>query len=411
MLKKALIIFGSIISLFLLWFALSDYRAAGPIAAENLRGLALTLTEAIENSAQQDPMFKSLAGFHPPDVAFFAIIDRKGTLRFHSNPDLIGSSTDDHKALEVLRDKSIYESRVALGTGEKAYEFYTPLFLSNEVLVLRLTLHTYRADSVVRRARLDLALIVSLLVAGWFLTIVLFRFARREELHQLEMTQRENLARLGEMGAMLAHEIRNPLAGIKGYAQVIGKKPAEERNKQFAERIVAEVLRLESLVNDLLAYARSDRYEMAEVDPKELIDQTVSLVRHEAEQLSVSVTNECPEGLRIVGNQDRLGQVLLNLAKNALQAMPDGGLLIFSANKTGRDVKVIISDSGEGISAENMKSIFEPFFTTRARGTGLGLALCKKIVGEHNGTISMESSTGKGTVVSIRFPDLIRGRR
>lgn len=412
MLKKALLIFGSIVSLFLLWFALSDYRAAGPIAAENLRGLALTLTEAISNSVLQDPSFKPLTGFHPPDVAFFAIIDRKGIIRFHSNADLIGTSTDDQKALEVLRDKSIYESRVILGTGERAYEFYAPLFIRNEVLVLQLTLHTFRADSVVRRARLNLVLIVSLLIVGWILTTVLLRFATREELHQQEMTQRESLVRLGEMGAMLAHEIRNPLAGIKGYAQVIGKKPIESRNREFAEKIVTEVRRLESLVNDLLAYARSDRYEMAEIELKELIDQTISLISHESEQISISVTNECHEGLRIIGNRDKLGQVLLNLAKNALQAMPDGGQLRFTANRTGRDVKIDISDSGQGISREDLTRIYEPFFTTRARGTGLGLALCKKVVGEHNGTISVESCVGKGTVVSIKFPDSTRrGKR
>jgi two-component system sensor histidine kinase HydH len=411
MLKKTLFFFGSIISLFLIWFALSDYRAAGPIAAENLRGLALTLTEAISNSALQDQSFKPLAGFHPPDVAFFAIIDSKGIIRFHSNADLIGTAADDQKALAVLHDKSIYESRVILGTGEQAYKFYAPLFIHNEVLVLQLTLHTFRADLVVRRARLNLVLIVSLLIVGWILTTVLFRFAKREELHQQDMMQRESLVRLGEMGAMLAHEIRNPLAGIKGYAQVIVKKPAEERNRQFAEKIVTEVRRLESLVNDLLAYARSDRCEMAAVDPKELIDHTIYLVLHEADQLSVTVTNDCPEGLHILGNRDRLGQVLLNLAKNALQAMPDGGLLRFSADKSRRDVKIGISDSGKGISRENLERIFEPFYTTRARGTGLGLALCKKIVGEHNGTISVESSVGKGTVVSIRFPDATRGRK
>jgi two-component system sensor histidine kinase HydH len=411
MLKKILFIFGAIISLFLLWFALSDYRASGPIAAENLRGLALSLTESIENSVLQDPSFKPLAGFHPSDVAFFAIIDRKGINRFHSNSDLIGTSTKDQLALAVLRDKSIYESRVTLGTGEQVYEFYAPLLISNEVLVLRLTLHTYRADSVVRRASFNLILILSLLVVGWILTIVLFRFAKREELHQLEMAQRENLARIGEMGAMLAHEIRNPLAGIKGYAQVIGKKPVEERNSEFAEKIVIEVRRLETLVNDLLAYARSDEYEMTAADPKELIDQAIFLVSHEAEQLSVSVTNDCPVGLRIIANRDRLGQVLLNLAKNALQAMPDGGLLRFSADKSGREVKINISDSGQGISGENMARIFEPFFTTKARGTGLGLALCKKIVTGHNGAISVESSVGKGTIVSILFPGFTRGGR
>jgi len=403
MLRKTFFIFGSIISLFLLWFALKDYRAAGPIAAENLRGLALTLTEAIGNSVKLDPSFTSLAGFHPSDVAFFSIIDRKGNYRFHSNPDLIGAPADDFNAVAVLTNKSIYETRVVLGTGEKAYEFYAPLFIHNEELVLQLMLHTYRADSVVRRARLNLITIVSLIIVGWILASIIYRFNKREELHQQKMIHRENLARLGEMGAILAHEIRNPLAGIKGNAQIIRKKPTESRNELFAEGIVTEVRRLESLVNDLLVYARSDRYELNALDPKELIDHTIRLIQQEADQLSVSIANECPEGLHIYGNRDRLGQVLLNLAINALQAMPNGGLLRFSAVKKRRTVRIDLSDSGEGINIEDMAKIFEPFFTTKARGTGLGLALSKKIIEEHNGNINVESTPGKGTTISILF--------
>lgn len=404
MLKKILFISGSGLSLLLLWLAVSGYRAAGPIAGENLRGLALTLTAAVENSAAQDPSFRSMARFHPVDVAYFAIIDRNGTVRFHSNPDLIGSSMDDPGISEVFRNKSIAESRVVLGTGENAYAFVSPLYVHGEVLALRLTLHTYRADAVVRRARLNFAMLVSLLVAGWILAAGLYRFAKREELHQKEMARRENLARLGEMGAMLAHEIRNPLAGIKGYAQVIEKKPAEERNGRFAQSIVKEVVRLENLVNDLLDYARCEGYEVSPVGLKELLTHTVFFVRHGADQQSVSIVSECPEGVWIVGNRDRLGQVLLNLARNALQAMPEGGILSFSVAVSDREVAITVSDSGQGIEQGEMARIFEPFFTTKARGTGLGLPLCKKIVEEHNGRIIVESSAGKGTTVSLSFP-------
>jgi len=404
MLKKILVVFGFGLSLFLLWFAVSNYRAAGPIAEENLRGLAVSLAAAIENTARQDPSFKSLTGFHPSDVAFFAIIDRKGTIRFHSNSDLIGSSTDNRDVLAVMQNKVISESRVVLGTGEKAYLFDIPLDIHGEVFALRLTLHTYKADAVVRRARLNFALLLSLLAVGWFLAVIIYRFAKREERHQMEMAHRESLARLGEMGAMLAHEIRNPLAGIKGYAQVIEKRPAEERNRKFAQSIVNEVLRLENLVNELLAYVRNESTSMNLIDSGGLISHAVSLIRQEAEQLHVAVSIECPENLPVLGNSDRLVQVLLNLFKNALQAMPDGGTLRISAGIAGSAVSITVADSGAGISQEDMARIFEPFFTTKARGTGLGLALCKKIIGEHNGTISVSSRVGQGTSVSITLP-------
>jgi two-component system sensor histidine kinase HydH len=404
MLNRVLLLAGIGTSLFLVWFAVGNYRASRPIAEENLRGLALSLASAIENIGGGDPSLAALAGFHPADIAFFAIIDRGGIYRFHSNPDLIGTPAESDTFKGVLASKEVAEARVTLGTGEKAYEFYAPLRLPGETDVLRLGLHTYRADAVVRRAEYNMALLLALLAAGWILGVVLYRFAAREERHQLEMARRERLAQLGEMGAMLAHEIRNPLAGIKGYAQLIGKKPQEARNAGFAERIVTETQRLENLVNDLLAYAGVGSFPTVPVDPCALIAHTAALVRAEAQEQHVAVTSDCREGLQVSGNKDRLGQVLLNLAKNALQAMPDGGSLRIAATAAGKGVTLTVSDTGHGISAEHMARIFEPFFTTKARGTGLGLALCKKIIEEHAGKIAVVSAPGEGTTVSITLP-------
>lgn len=152
MLKRILLLTGIGISLILIWFAIGNYRASRALAEENLRGLALSLATAIDNTSIRDPSFQSLAGFRPPDIAFFAIIDNQGVYRFHSNGDLIGTRAESSKYKEVLTSQSLSESRITLGTGEKAYEFYTPLYLSGETLVLQLTLHTYRADAVVRHA-------------------------------------------------------------------------------------------------------------------------------------------------------------------------------------------------------------------------------------------------------------------
>ena len=113
------------------------------------------------------------------------------------------------------------------------------------------------------------------------------------------MARRESLAQLGEMGAMLAHEIRNPLAGIKGYAQVIEKKPQDERNGGFAQRIVSETLRLETLVNELLSYAKSDRESMAMLNLTAVISHAAALLRPEAEQLQIKIICECPENILI----------------------------------------------------------------------------------------------------------------
>ncbi len=169
MVKRILLLIGIGISLFLIWFAVGNYRASRPIAEENLRGLALSFTSAIENIAIGDPSLTALAGFHPPDIAFFAVIDRHGLYRFHSNTDLIGTPAESTEFRGVLASKAVSERRVTLGTGEKAYEFYAPLRLSGETVVLRLTLHTYRADAVVRRAEYGMAVLLVLLATGWML--------------------------------------------------------------------------------------------------------------------------------------------------------------------------------------------------------------------------------------------------
>ena len=402
--RKILFLGGILLSAALTWFAASNYLSARPIAEENLRGLALSLTAAIENIALHDPSLQSLDTFKSHDIAFFALVDRKGLYRFHTNLDLINMPVQGAMPSPAILEGATSDARITLRTGENAFEFNSPLNLPGETLALRLTLHTYRADSVIRRARLNMMVLFSLLGAGWILALALYRFTRREEQHKLEMARRKNLAQLGEMGAMLAHEIRNPLAGIKGYAQIIEKKPQAERNSGFARRIVAETQRLETLVSDLLAYAGSDRELAATVDIGEVVAHTADLLQHEAEQLQIKIITECPEGILITGNRDKLGQALLNLGKNAIQAMPDGGALQISAGVDGRHVIIKVNDNGHGIIPEEMPRVFEPFYTTKAKGTGLGLALCRKIVEEHGGMIEAKSAAGQGTTVSITIP-------
>lgn len=402
--RKILFLGGILLSAILIWFTVSNYQSARPVAEENLHGLALSLTSAIENIALHDPSLKNLETFQSHDIAFFALVDQKGLYRFHTNPDLINTPVQDAVPSPALLGGATSHTRITLRTGESAFEFNAPLYLPKETLALRLTLHTYRADTVIRRARFTMIVLFGLLAAGWVLAFVLYRYTRREEQHQLEMARRESLAHLGEMGAMLAHEIRNPLAGIKGFAQIIVKKPQDERNGDFAQRIVSETLRLETLVNELLSYAKSDRESMGMVHLADLISHTTALLRPEAEQHQVKIISECQEDIQLYGNRDRLTQVLLNVVKNAIQAVTEGGTVLITADTDGKNAKIKVSDTGSGISEEVVSRIFDPFFTTKARGTGLGLALCRKIVEEHDGEISVQSVIGEGTSVSITLP-------
>lgn len=403
MFKKAILTVGIFATCLMLWFAVHNYRQAGPIADENLRGVALSLAAAIENLAVHDPSLTGLRKFRTIDIAYFALVDKDGVNRFHSNPDLIGKRTGSPPARAELVG-STSDPRVTLGTGERAFLFTSPLVVRGETLVLRLTLHTYRADAVVRSAKVNVVILLGLLAAGWLLSIGLYRYSIREELHRLQLARRESLAKLGEMGAVMAHEIRNPLGGIKGFAQVIAKRPAEERNAVFAQNIVAEAVRLENLVGELLAYASTDAGTRAPFDFADLLRQTANLLTPEASAQGITISTVCPASLACLGNSHRFEQVLLNLGKNALQATSTGGSVEFSLAAVGNSAVITVKDTGDGIAADDVPKVFEPFFTTKTRGTGLGLALCRKIVEEHEGTIHLESVRDEGTTVTVTVP-------
>lgn len=399
MLKRVVLLCGVILTTALCWFAVRNYRDAAAIAEENLRGVALSISSAVENVTFHDPSLQALQGFRPSDLAYLALTDRRGIYRFHSNSELIGTEAADWRSAA----QGEWGGRVILGTGERAYQYLRPIHLPAGTLHLRLTLHTYRADTVIRKAKLNMAILFALVAGSWGLSAVIYRFAVREKRHQAEMARREELARLGEMGAMLAHEIRNPLAGIKGFAQVIGKKPTDVRNAAFAVRIVEETLRLEYLVFNLLSYARTGPLSPLPIPVRELLEGAVALVREEMEAKDATISIACPEDLHLTGDRDRLAQVMLNLLQNGLQAVGQQGMIAIAAERSRSGVTIVVTDNGAGMDSETSARVFEPFFTTKARGTGLGLAICKKIMEAHGGTIAISGAPGRGAEVTLTF--------
>lgn len=408
MIKRIILGCIAVLSLLLLYFAVKNYRDSRPIADETLFGLAHSLHAAIEFSAVNDPTLRSLARFHSHDVAYFALVDTDGVYRYHTNPELVGTRLSDKNIIQRLLAETMTGERVRLDSGEEAYELFSHVHTHDAVLGLRLVLHTYRADMVIHNARVNTLIMVSLLLLSWSMIAVVFRYSLKEEKHKLELAKHDNLARMGEMGAILAHEIRNPLAGIKGFAQLIEKKTNEPQTRDSAHRISTETLRLENLTTNLLAFARSDEFVKDSVNLSELIENTLSLAKPEAERSNISFERSGQSLFHVYGNADRLAQVLLNIVTNAVQAMPDGGTLCVSTRRVGNEVVIEIRDSGHGIAAGNLAKIFDPFFTTRAKGTGLGLALCKKIVSDHGGSIHIASSDS-GTTVTMLLPESSAG--
>lgn len=398
-----LLLAGLLFSVLLGGFGLTNYRSSRPIAEGTLRGLGLALVSTIETLANQDPTLGLLRRVNSPDIAFFSVTDASGMQRFHTNPDLIGSPLGPPAWAADFDRHGIRERRTTLGTGEEVFEFLAPVHADGRTLLLRLVLHTYQADAVVRRAKTGLAALGVLLAAGWVMGWFLYFYARRASRHRQEMAEQKHLAQLGTLSAVLAHEVRNPLSGIKGYAQLLEEGLGEEE-RQFATQVVAEAARLEALVNDLLAYAQPRVVKVDAVDLQWLVALVFSLVGQRAAEGHVQLVAATEVWPRVLADVDRLQQILLNLLLNAVQATPPGGLVTVSARRHGHRVELSVADTGRGIEPGDVPRVFEPFFTRQARGTGLGLAICKRFTEEMDGTIAVSSVPGQGSLFTLSLP-------
>jgi signal transduction histidine kinase len=239
------------------------------------------------------------------------------------------------------------------------------------------------------------------------------------------LRERDRLAALGEMSAGLAHEIRNPLAAIKGAAQELDPQSLKGDDRELMEIIVDEVNRLNGVVSEFLDYARPFRGTFVALSVNDAVRRTAQLMQHDLAEMDIVVDldQELPD---INGDAERLQQVLINLVLNAADAMGRRGRVHLSTRSvegfkdaallgykgTTRFVEVVVRDEGPGIPQAVLHQIFIPFFTTKDRGTGLGLALCQRIVQHHGGQIEVRSverpAIDHGATFIIRLPALPR---
>jgi len=244
----------------------------------------------------------------------------------------------------------------------------------------------------------------------------------QEQYAKLQETER--LAVVGELAAGMAHEIKNPMAGIKVSMEVLSQdSPLPPEDKEVLLRVINEIDRITAMLKGLLNYARPPKPKLVSLDVNQLIETTVksagySLRTPKAKNGAqirhiVFVKELSPDLPHIVADPGQLQQVFLNLILNAVDAiysLPDpdteGIITIQTRQVFGNEVQISISDNGKGIDSEMQKEMFKPFFTTKSKGTGLGLAISKRLVEQHNGgSISVENnSEGKGITFRITFP-------
>jgi PAS domain S-box-containing protein len=224
--------------------------------------------------------------------------------------------------------------------------------------------------------------------------------------HRNRMQTMERLSAIGEMAAVVAHEIRNPLVTIGGFAKTLSDdlKP-DNPDQRYVKIIFDEVQRLERVVKDLLDFAKPIKMNRREVYIRDVISQAIDIVQPEMDQAGITVRSRLLRSTApVLVDPDLIRQVLLNLMSNAMDAMREGGTLRISSRVNDDLIRIRVSDTGHGIEQNDIEKMFEPFFTRKTGGTGLGLAIVKNIVNQHAGTIKVESTKGAGTSFLISLP-------
>ena len=243
---------------------------------------------------------------------------------------------------------------------------------------------------------------------------------RIEEMED-QLRQADRLAVVGELSASLAHEVRNPLGSIRGIVDILKDElPPNKETANFLNIMVQETERLNEVVENYLRFAGQKSSQVISFDIREIIKNTELLLANRARKNQITIKTRLPEKeLPLTGVPGQLQQVLMNLALNSIQAMPDGGDLSVEVERLGtksqdgekasdskntNEIRISISDNGKGISEPDIERIFKPFYTTRQDGTGLGLAIVKRIIDQNNWRIEVESEINRGSIFSIYIP-------
>ena len=227
-----------------------------------------------------------------------------------------------------------------------------------------------------------------------------------ETMHRTQMSRAEHLATLGELATGLAHEIRNPLAGIAGVIEIIGRDlPESSPARDMVKDVRLEINQINRILNDLLETARPHPPMMMRSNLNTTVEHAVMLARQQVLSQPIKIElDKAPDLPEVEHDSGQIHQVLLNLLLNAVQAMDGAGTVTVAIGARGDCASVSVSDTGRGIPEQQLAQIFRPFYTTRGNGTGLGLSLARRIIEEHRGRIHVTSVVGKGSRFEVLIP-------
>ena len=341
-------------------------------------------------------------------VAYALVSDKKGLILFHTNSGLIGTQLKETGLDQWLQTGKAYGHRITLRTGLPAFEFNYPLHLQEgRTELLRLVIHTYPADQIISRSQRMWWTVGLVLLILWAVGILFDRMFIRQLRLQKKLQTNEQLALIGQMTAVLTHEIRNALGSVKGYTQWIDEKMENSDPKKTGLSFVLKgIERIESLVRDLLIFSREENYHLEFCALDRIIEEVID---SEIFSRAITIETQIEAGIQIFADKEKVHRVLLNGIQNALQVIEDGQSLHIKAASKGKWVDIRIEDSGPGIPEEDQARLFTPFYTTKTTGTGLGLAYSKKVVEGMGGEISLfNNPEHSGAVLNIKLPKTAR---
>ena len=304
----------------------------------------------------------------------------------YSRDDLIGKSTS------LFLPEADYKR--VLKKLERNKEIGSPIHLECNIV---------KKDKSVYPAELTIGFLRNTQGDPFGFVVMIRDLTEKKELER-KLFNTERLAAIGELAGMVGHDLRNPLAAIKNATYFLKKKGASiqiEQAKTMLEIIEKGIAQSDKIINDLLDYARNMHLELQVVSVRHVLLDTLAMVKIPE---NVKLINTVSEELIFRVDESKIERVFINLVKNAIDAMPNGGTITLNCRQVGNCVDITFADTGTGISDETLKKIFTPLFTTKAQGMGFGLAICKRIIEAHGGLIVVETEKGKGTVFKITLP-------
>lgn len=280
---------------------------------------------------------------------------------------------------------------------------YTALFISLAVLPYIFTTGLEMHSLADELTEIVFYFAIALLAGGLFQRE--FRTRQKAEDMKLQLERSHKMSLVGQIAAGMAHEIKNPLASIKGSVEILCDDNTTGPDKaEFKSIVLKEVKRINASVTDFLEFARPSDTRMNELRLDEIVRSSLRQVHAQARKRGIKVDSEIGDEVKVMGDEEKVHQVLLNLLLNAVDASPDGSSVTVRLDATSEEAIISVEDSGEGISAENAGRVFEPFFTTKPSGTGLGLAIARSIIERHGGQINLRNGASRGAIAEVRLP-------